>query len=154
MRTSEFAVALALFAPVTLGAPATQSLERLSWLQGTWSGAGSGLHVESTYSAPKAAITLGFGRYTAGDNLAFFEFETFKLENGVVTLTPMPDGVPGVSFRATLLEDGHAVFENSSNDFPRLIEYKRLPDGDLYSRAEGAEGGQPVVYEFVQRRVN
>lgn len=128
-------------------------LESLRWLSGQWSGSGSGMEVESFYGTPKAGVMLGQGTYTAEGALAFFEFEVFKEEGGKVVLTPSPYGVPGVTFTATLLEEGHVVLENPDNDFPKLIEYKLLPDGSLYGKAAGVENGQPTTIEYVQHKV-
>lgn len=127
------------------------TIEDLSWLSGSWEGSADGAEVDYQYGEPKGGMILGQGRFVAQGEVVFYEFETFKVENGELTVTPSPFGQPGVTFKATLIEPGHVVFAGD-HDFPRTIEYKLTADGDLYSKAEGTENGASRVIEFTQRR--
>lgn len=130
----------------------TASLQDLSWMAGSWEGEADGATVDYQYGQPAGGVMLGQGRMVAGGEALFFEFETFREDGGRLTLTPAPFGQPGVTFEATLIERGHAVFTAEGHDFPHVIEYKRLADGSFYSKAQGVEDGVEKTIEFVQRR--
>ncbi len=148
LKILSFSMTLA-HAPV---APAPATIEDIAFVSGNWAGSAEGADVDYQYGEARGGMLLGQGRFTADGQVVFFEFEAFRAENGELTLTPAPFGQPGVTFKATLIEPGHVVFSCPENDFPRIIEYKLLADGSLYSKAEGVENGAPRVVAFVQHR--
>lgn len=127
----------------------------LDFLQGCWGGEinADGTRVEEIYTSAKAGELLGALRTSRNGKTLFFEFLRITAAEEDVWLLPQPSGKPpDVRFRLVTLETDRAVFENAEHDFPRRIEYRRLPDDQLLTRVAGEIDGEPVLDEYRTRR--
>lgn len=128
----------------------------LGFLHGCWGGEikADGTRIEEIYSSARAGELLGAVRTSRGGNTLFFEFLRITAAEDGVWLVPQPKGnSPNVRFRLVALETDRAVFENPDHDFPRRIEYRRLPDAQLLTRVAGEVGDEPVLDEYRTRRI-
>lgn len=90
--------------------------------------------------------------------LAWFEFERFELKEGLLRVTPYPNGKASVTF--TLVEYDpaakKAVFANPGHDYPKRITYQRVAEDRLLfvvaGDAEDTRAGAPVM-EFSLSRL-
>lgn len=155
MRTILLALFLGLapaLAAAQGGAPGTVRLEDLSWLAGSWSGeiknAGSATRFETHYTTPQGGVILSTSRaFTQAGELRWFEFERFEVRNGVLQLTPYPNGQPSVPF--TLVEYDpaakKAVFVNDQHDYPNRLTYQRTAEDKLFFIVAGNSEGEAVM---------
>lgn len=137
MRKSGLAVAamigLAGFAP----APG----DRPHWLGGHW------VHEDKKRSSwteeswlSRGGMLVGVGMTGSGEVTKSFEYmriETDKEER--TTFWASPQGGRPVPFRMVSLSAAEVVFENSANDFPTRISYRR--SGDLLIATISGPGG-------------
>ena len=87
---------------VVTAAPTAPTVEDLGWLAGDWVSAdGAGPTIETHYGTAAGGILMGQMRMLEGETLAFYEFESFKVEDGVLKVSPLPFGGPGVTFDAS-----------------------------------------------------
>lgn len=126
----------------------------LEWLAGRWVGTVEGMNgvsrFEAQYTSPEGGIVLGTSKsFGAGDLLLWFEFERFEVREGVLSVTPYPNGRPSVTFKLTSYDAAakKAVFANPEHDFPTEISYQRVADDrvQLLVSGPGKEGGRSVM---------
>jgi hypothetical protein len=128
------------------------NIDALSWLAGDWGAATAGTQTEVHYTAPASGTILGVIRVTAGEQVAFFEFQRLVEQDGTIVLNPSPNGIPGVAFKLAELSGTRAVFRNPEHDFPREIAFSIDAEDQLHMRVAGTQNGQAVEQEFAMAR--
>jgi len=149
---------VALLALAALAAPAQRpALADLAWLEGEWTRAtSSGTAIERWRSVSGAGL-VGEGAFQRGDGGAEIQTEALLLVEmgGEIFYVAKPRENPyPVAFRLASLENGTAVFENPTHDFPQRIIYRRSGPDALTAAIEGpGDGGQPqrIEFSFVRR---
>ena len=134
-------------------APVRIDLRLLAWLAGCWRDERGGRTYEEQWMAPGGGLMLGMSRTLRGDTLV--EYELLRLErrsDGSADYVAMPSGQASAAFRIVEITDSLAVFENPEHDFPQRILYRRLADGSLVARIEGADRGRVRGVDFPMRR--
>ena len=125
----------------------------LEWLAGHWVGTVEGMggveRFEAQYTSPQGGVVLGTSKsFGAGERLLWFEFERFQAKDGVLSVTPYPNGRASVSFQLSSYdaEAKKAVFTNPEHDFPTEISYQRIADDRVQFLVSGPskEGGRSV----------
>jgi hypothetical protein len=95
--------------------------------------------VEERWTPPASGAMLALARTLRADQLASFEFLCIAERYGTVVYYAMPGGrTPATPFTPSLLTPDSATFENPSNNFPKVIRYRRLADGSLETTISGA----------------
>lgn len=154
-RTVLLALCLGLGSSLAAVAETTARLEDLSWLAGSWSGevkgSAPGTRFETHYTTPQGGVILSSSKAFGQDGkLRWFELERFEARDGVLQVTPYPNGKASVSF--TLVEYDpaakKAVFANPQHDYPKRITYQRVADDRLLFVVEGGVGEGAPVMEF------
>lgn len=140
-------------------APGTVRLEDLSWLAGSWSGevkgAAPGTRFETHYTTPQGGVILSSSKaFSQEGKLRWFEFERFETRDGVLQVTPYPNGKASVSFALAEYDPAtkKAVFANAQHDYPNRITYQRVAEDRLLFIVAGNSEGAPVM-EFTLSRV-
>ena len=149
---------VALLAIAALAAPAQRpSLADLAWLEGEWTRAtSSGTAIERWRSVPGGGL-VGEGAFQRGDGGAEIQTEALLLVEmgGEIFYVAKPrENTYPVAFRLASLENGTAVFENPTHDFPQRIIYRRSGPDSMTAAIEGpGDGGQPqrIEFSFVRR---
>jgi hypothetical protein len=161
-----------LIAPVaalafgTSGA-AAQDVAALAWLSGDWEEVRSeGPHVTTWtvehWSRPRGGVMLGTnlsGRRTSNsssrdvsDTARGFEFMRIaRGSDGAISFHASPGGAPAVAFRLVRSGKAEAVFENSANDYPQRVSYRRQGDS-LIGTISLIDGSKPMSWTFRRRR--
>lgn len=149
MRTAS--MVLVVFALVTVGVSAQQSVDELSWMSGCWRQESAGRIVEEMWMTPRGGALLGIGRTVAGGRVVSYEFMRIH-DDGGLTFTSKPSGQNEASFKVLKRRAREIVFENLAHDFPQRVMYRL--DGDMLTgRIEGTEKGKAGSAEFPMRRV-
>jgi hypothetical protein len=144
---------LFVFAIVTVpslqaGEPEAHSVDKLTWMAGSWLQVKDGVETEEYWTEPKGDVLLGIGRTVRGPGKTTFEFMRIAKTPGGISYFASPQGRPAEEFPLAQLEAKKVVFEDAKRDFPRRISYWLDGDGDLRARLEGTLKGQPRSLEF------
>lgn len=131
-------------------APAT--LKSLAWLSGTWSGEDQNGQTEEFWMAPRGGMMPGVNRAVYNSGKTTFEFLRITDGPGGLTYYASPGGQTATPFRLKESADYYVVFENSENDFPQRIIYRRMDD-TLHARIEGTVNGQSKSMEWKWKHV-
>lgn len=132
------------------GAMADQ--DRMGWLAGHWCGGEDGRRIEEIWLPEAGGVMLGMSRTLDDDRMESFEFMRIAPADGGTGFIVQPGGGPPTTFRATLIGESSARFENPVHDFPNLIEYSR--EGDHLQAAIAGPGpdGRTMTIPFEYRR--
>lgn len=137
----------------------TAEATALEWLAGRWLGTIEGRtdQFEAHYTSPQGGIVLGMSKsFGTGDRLLWFEFERFEVREGVLSVTPYPNGRPSVTFKLKSYDAAarKAVFANPEHDFPTEISYQRVADDRVQLMVSGPtkEGGSSVMVFNLSRQ--
>jgi hypothetical protein len=132
--------------PAVQHTPAT--IADVAWIGTTWMGTTSTSSVEERWTPPASGTMLALARSVRGDQIASFEYLCIAERYGTLAYFAMPNGrTPGTPFTLSQLTADSVTFENPANSFPKVIRYRRLPDGSLETTVSGAnnERAQTVV---------
>jgi uncharacterized protein DUF6265 len=128
-------------------APAT--IDRLSWLPGTWIGGGGPVAVEERWTPAGGGAMLAVSRTVRGGRMVAFEFLCITERQGSLVYTAMPNGrSPATDFLLTAIDATSATFENPAHDFPKTIRYALKGDGTLDATISGASGERAQTFSF------
>jgi uncharacterized protein YfiM (DUF2279 family) len=148
-------VALALAGPGSvLGTePSADTVARLGWMAGSWSGTNDGVMTEEHWTSAAGGALVGMHKEVRDGRMVAFEFLRIAPDaSGKVCYFGSPGGKPPVSFCAVEIGPRRAVFENLQHDFPQRILYWVDDDGRLHARVEGPLDGKPAAEEWIWRR--
>lgn len=135
-------------------AVATNAINQLAWLAGSWRMEKAGRVVEEQWMAPAAGVMLGMSRTVARGKVVEFEFMQIREgPGGALFYVALPSGQKEAAFQILSLSASEAVFENKAHDFPQKITYARQADGSLLASIEGpGKDGQTRRIDFPYRR--
>lgn len=152
MRLHRYATILAL---VVAAAPQSVFAQQpgmdasvVGWLAGCWTQRVGGEVIEEQWLAPRAGILLGVSRTSRGDSLVGYEYMRIQARGGSLVFAAQPSGQPPVEFLASTVSRDEVVFENSANDFPQRIRYRRSGSDSLRARIEAPRGAETVGVNF------
>jgi len=148
------ALALGAAALVQSATPAAQgaSAPRFEWLSGHWCGERGGEAIEELWLPPNGDLALGVGRTIKGGVTTSHEFLRIQTRDGATRLTALHDGQPPTAFALAASGADWARFENPEHDFPKRIEFRRIPSGLHAEIAGPGKGGKETVIPFEYRR--
>jgi hypothetical protein len=97
---------------------------------------------------PQGGVILSSSKaFSQDEKLRWFELDLFEMRDGVLQLTPYPNGQASVSF--TLVEYDpaakKAVFANDQHDYPNRITYQRVAEDQLHFTVAGSSEGEAVM---------
>ncbi|MEJ0086276.1 MAG: DUF6265 family protein [Pseudomonadota bacterium] len=142
---------LALAAAISLRVFASDKPAALDWFSGHWCSERNGEFIEETWLAPRGDLLLGMSRTVKGARTSSFEFLRIEWAAGVPSYIAQPQGHPPVTFKWTAGGADWARFENTANDFPKRVEYRRTTDG-LYAEIAGpGKDGKTFAIPFDYR---
>jgi len=135
--------------------PAERDLAGLEWLAGTWAGPMWGGEFVAHYSTPAGGRVISHSELLQDDEVAFYEFEVFRVADGAVRLLPHPGGKPAGDFALASHDAGaeKAVFENHEKDFPTRVTYHRSSADSLTITLDDPTGASQKVEVFSLSRV-
>jgi hypothetical protein len=142
---------IGLMMAAALGAGAGD-VAKLEWLAGTWTQTRGETVVRETWLAPKEGGMGGVGQTTRPGRPARIEFMKITAEPAGATFTAVVDGQPPTPFVLLPGEDGEAVFENKTHDFPQRVFYRRCGE-ELCAGIEGTVKGELKRQEWRYTRV-
>src|SRR5687767_7672203 len=116
----------------TMGAMSYEpTVSDLAWMAGSWRCEIWGGTFEERWSEPAGGTMIGAGRHIAEGKTKFMEFLSIeadkdgKLVMWILLGSPSKGPKNAVPFALASSKPGEAVFENTENDFPSKITYKR-----------------------------
>ena len=130
------------------------SLDPVRWLIGEWTTAGEGKQVLESWTAVSPDTFEGLGAVRSGETGEVTETETLRLvamSGGVYYIAKVPENDLPVPFEMTSCDEGLAVFQNPSHDFPKRITY-RLTGPDRMSVSVRGDGDQGFTLNFHRRQ--
>ncbi len=147
MRPLALLVLIATLAPAQ---EATEQIQGLDFLAGSWAGPMWGGVFETWYSTPEGGKVLSSSLLISEGNIRFWEFEKFEVRGEHVWVQPFPNGKPAASFRLVELdvEAKKATFDCTTNDFPTRIVYEKNEEGHLVITLSDPHSGSPKVEVF------
>ncbi|HXV63110.1 MAG TPA: DUF6265 family protein [Vicinamibacteria bacterium] len=131
----------------------SSGVEPLAFLTGSWLYESGGVEIEEQWTSVKGGTLFGVSRTVVDGKTVAFEFLRIETRGEGIFYVAQPNGRPGTDFELTKLDASTAVFENPQHDHPKLIRYEKHPDGTLWARIEGEEGGEHREQEFRFRPV-
>lgn len=122
-----------------------ESLQRLTWLTGKWTGTETSSRFEESWTDAAGGIMVGMGKEIEKDiekdKLSFFEYLRIESRKEGVFYVAQPFGKEPVSFKLLRMNESVAVFENKEHDFPQRITYFKKADGVLEIELLGVGDG-------------
>lgn len=120
-------------------------LDSLEWMLGSWTTAAGKQVIREEWTRVSTDTWEGAGRTIAGEGGAVLSGESLRLvemAGGVFYLAKVDHNELPTAFRLTECSASHAVFENPAHDFPRKLDYRLSPDGQLTVLvSDGADKG-------------
>ena len=153
-------IAPVLFATLTslasdLAFAADEGVDQLAWLAGCWQGQYGEPGTIEQWLAPAGGTMLGVSRTVKQGKTVEFEFMQLRqLADGALAFVAQPLGRPPTVFRALVLRNTEAVFENPEHDFPQRVSYSRPEESRLLAAIEGVRNGATRRIEFSFSRVS
>jgi hypothetical protein len=151
-RSNRMITVVALLVATTCAQAAPcDSLHPARWLLGQWAAESSDRIVLETWREASAATFEGSGVTTARSGGAVLDSEELRLVamgGAVFYVAKVAHNPYPVAFRLVTCEDGRLVFENTTHDFPRRLEYLKQADGGLeVAVSDGAERGFKLQFQ-------
>lgn len=138
---------------LTLASNVALGEELPSWLTGHWCRNDDGARIEERWLPASANRMLGVSETLASGRSHAFEFLRIERDDdGAVDYLAQPGGRPPTTFRATIVQEHHARFENPDHDFPQVIEYRRDGKRLTATIAGPGENGQHFEIPFAFER--
>ncbi len=129
----------------------TARIEDLSFIAGSWIVEHGSARIEEHWTPARAGTLLGVNRTIVDGKTVAFEFLRIEQRSDGIYYVAQPGGRAGTEFELTSLEGQSAVFENPEHDHPKVIRYRRDPDGSLRAEIAGEENGEARRAEFHYR---
>ena len=149
--------AAAIAAPA---APANSitTLEPLGWLQGCWDGKVNQRDFREEWLPLRGDMMIGVSHTVSQGKTQDFEYLRLELRPEGVFYVAVPSGKKETPFRLSArTQEGDSeifTFENTVDEFPQRIIYRRGREGWLYAHVEGKQNGQPRTVIYPMRRVD
>ena len=143
------------------GEPLAHTLDNMSWMVGTWRGAGLGGEIEEVFLEPRAgAIPAVFRLVHPGENgsetATFYEF-TLVEQNEVGDGDNAEGMRPRITYRLHHFNPGLSRWEDEPVEFEliRLTDsealFKEIGDTEEYSRLRYRRTGDTMTAELIER---
>jgi hypothetical protein len=91
---------------------------------------------------------LAVSRTVSNNRMVAFEFLRIIERDGTLVYIAQPNGRTATEFTLTDFAKAHAVFENPTHDFPKMIRYSLAPDGTLTAIISDRGGLKPQHFIF------
>jgi hypothetical protein len=155
-------------------APLPSPLDALAWLRGCWTGSVNRREFIEQWSPPRGGMMVGFSHTVIGpkfqgslrekmeavgkttepgkDKTQDFEYLRLEARDDGIYYIAVPSGKKEIAFRLGSVgeESGATVFtfNNTVDEFPQRLIYRRGSEGWLYAQVAGKPGtaGGDVVY--------
>lgn len=126
-----------------------QNLTDYAWLEGEWTYSEKENTTIESWSSRNDTVMVGisFTTNNLGDIISEEALRIQKVDGEVTYIAILPTKI--ATFKLTEHKENLLVFEDSSNDFPSLIHYKKQGAGLLVT-LEGS--GNKEVMEFVRKK--
>lgn len=141
---------VAIFLSLSVSAAPAHTVEDLGWMSGCWVQTQDNRRVEEYWTPVRGGLLMGSGLTLKDGRVSHFEHMRIEAIKDVITFTAIPSGQLPASFSAVSTKDGEVVFENSANDFPQRVIYRRVQLG-LHAAIEGQMNGKIVTIGFDYR---
>lgn len=108
--------------------------------------------MEERWTPPSGGSMLAVARTMRAGVMGSFEFLCIVERGGGLVYSAMPNGrSPATHFMLTSIDEHSATFENTVNDFPKVIRYAKRADGQLETTISG-EGGARAQSFLLKRQ--
>lgn len=124
-------------------------LDRLSWLEGLWTGSKDGVETEELWMPAKGGALLAIHRDVKDGRTVSFEFLRIATTDEGTFFFGSPQSAPPTPFRLVAMDNKRVIFENKAHDFPQRILYWLDAKGALHARVEGPKNGVTVSEDWV-----
>lgn len=132
-----------IVALVVLATPLhAQEIEKLSWMNGTWTQSKGGETVQESWLGPEGNTMVAANLTMSATRGASFEFLRIAASPSGLSYFGSPGGKTPVEFKLKEMGNRRVVFENLAHDFPHRIMYWLEADGAMKARIEGTIQGK------------
>lgn len=139
-------------------AAAPLNVEALAWLAGCWEGKVNQRDFREEWLPLRGEIMVGASQTAMQGKTLSFEFLRIEPRADGVYYIPMPSGRKETLFKLTSRKTDGAdemfTFENTVNEFPQRIIYRRAVDGWLYAHVGGPVNGEMKDVIYPMRHVD
>ncbi len=139
---------LVLFSLFIVGPIMAQEIDKLTWMNGTWSQSKDRDSVEESWLGPRNKVMVGVNLTVSARRGTSHEFLRIVENADGLSYFASPGGKPRVEFKLKEMGDKKVTFENRTNDFPQRILYWLEADGALKARIEGTMQGKERGIEW------
>ena len=150
--------AIAQPAPVPPTAPAAPTLDALGWLHGCWEGKVNLRDFREEWLPLRGEMMVGVSQTVLEGKMLDFEYLRLEPRPGGVFYVAAPSGKKETVFRLTArtVDGGDEIFtfENTADEFPQRLIYRRGTEGWLYAHVEGTINGEKRKVIYPMRRVD
>lgn len=132
---------------------ASNGLDGLAWLSGSWAGEHDGGMIEEHWTMPEGGMMVGMSKLVIDGKAVFFEhLRIARNADGTIDYIAQPLGKPPTKFRLTTSGATSATFENPQHDDPQQIRYQRMGN-HLQAVTDGQKAdGQRSIHTIDMRR--
>ncbi len=124
-----------------------QDFINFEWMSGDWYMRGDGYTIYEHWDGKSEHVMEGYSISTndKGDTLGREELRIIKIDNEYFYIAKPSKKKNPTTFKMTVDSVRKVSFYNESNDFPKLIEYKRKGDS-LFARISNDE--KSMIFKF------
>lgn len=119
----------------------------LAWIAGCWMTDNADIVEEWRIGA--SSLLFGYSVTLKGSIPVFFEQLRIETKDGMSTLFAYPAGQGPTAFPMLSQGERQIIFENTTNDYPQLIDYKRSDD-TLIATIALADGSRAKTWVYQQ----
>lgn len=119
-------------------------LEKMNWLHGRWIGHSSdGVLFIELWNKKSEKLLLGQSFGMQSEDTIYKEYPKMELIEGkLFYITNIPKVATPVLFKSTSIDNAGIVFENTENEFPQKVSYKKIGKDSLYIIFEGKHNNE------------
>jgi hypothetical protein len=129
-----------------------KDISHVGFMAGCWSTTDKGETTEEMWTKPAGGTMLGLSRTVKDGKTTFTEHMQMGETNGVLTMfVQLKLAEKATAFKLTITAANEAVF-TTGLEWPRQLSYKLRPDGTLFARIEGKQGGREMAIDFPYKR--
>ncbi|WP_372782343.1 DUF6265 family protein [Phenylobacterium sp.] len=133
---------LAILAAAAAVSGAPSDVAKLGWMAGSWRELKGGVTTREIWLAPVGGAMAGATQTNRPGKPPTAEFSAITTQpDGHAAFTPFMKDVIPTPFTLLPGKDGEAVFERTSDDFPKRVIYRKCGP-DLCARIEGTVKGK------------
>lgn len=134
------------------------TIDQLGWLQGCWDGKVNQRDFREEWLPLRGEMMIGASQTVLQGKTQDFEYLRLELRPDGVYYIAIPSGKKESPFRlkgkSTDGDDEIFTFENTVDEFPQRILYRKGTKGWLYAHVEGTVNGQEKKVIYPMRRVD